>query len=77
MKNYDQSQWGADSAKIVSFLYEVLRQYSEKGGVFVASIKEVREPGSVTKNISFRSERKVISVTYGEGVDEVGKPFPI
>jgi hypothetical protein len=67
MKNYDQNQWGSDPAKFVSFLYEVLRQYGEKGETFVATIGEVREPGWISKDISFRSGRKVISVGYGEG----------
>ena len=76
MKNYDQSQWGSDSAKFVSFLHEVLRQYGEKGETFVSSISEVREPGWVAKTIFFRSGKKLISVDYGEGgQDGVGKPY--
>lgn len=76
MKNYDQNQWGSDPAKFVSFLHEVLRQYGEKGETFVSSISEVREPGSVFKNIFFRSGRKVITVGYGEGYqDNDGKPY--
>lgn len=77
MKNYDPNQWGADPAKLVSFLYEVLRQYGEKGETFVATIGEAREPGWVSKNIFFRSGRKVISVSYGEGGQQGStyKPF--
>jgi hypothetical protein len=76
MKNYDQSQWDSDPAKFVSFLYEVLRQYGEKGETFVSSITEVREPGWVAKTIFFRSGRKLISVVYGEGgQDGEGKPY--
>ena len=75
MKNYDQSQWGSDPAKFVSFLHEVLRQYGEKGETFVSGISEERKPGSVFKDIFFRSGRKVISVVYGEGgQDNEGKP---
>ena len=76
MKNYDQKQWGSDHAKFVSFLYEVMRQYGEKGETFVSSIEEVREPGWVNKSIFFRSGRKVISVAFGEGgQDGEGKPY--
>ena len=75
MKNYDQSQWGSDSAKFVSFLHEVLRQYGEKGETFFSSISEVREPGWVAKTIFFRAGKKLISVDYGEGgQDGEGKP---
>lgn len=77
MKNYDQSQWGSDPAKFVSFLYEVLRQYGEKGETFVSSISEVREPGWAAKTIFFRSGRKIVSIVYGEGgQDGEGKPYP-
>lgn len=76
MKNYDQSQWDSDPAKFASFLYEVLRQYGEKGETFVSSISEVREPGWVAKTIFFRSGRKLISIGYGEGgQDGEGKPY--
>ena len=76
LKNYDQNQWDSDPAKFVSFLHEVLRQYGERGETFTSSIKEVREPGWVAKNIFFRSGRKVISITYGEGgQDENSKPY--
>ena len=76
MKNYDQNQWGSDSAKFVSFLHEVLRQYDDKGETFVSSIADVREPGWVAKTIFFRSGRKVISIGYGEGgQDGEGKPY--
>ena len=76
MKNYDQNQWDSDPATFVSFLYEVLRQYSEKGETFVSSIEDQREPGWIHKKIFFRAGRKVISVTYGEGgQDENGKPY--
>ena len=79
MKNYNQKQWGDSPEKFTSFLYEVLRQYGNNGETFIASIGEVREPGWNTKNIFFRSGRKVISVGYGEGGrDENGstrKPF--
>jgi hypothetical protein len=77
MKNYDQNQWSSDPAKLVSFLYEILRQYGEKGVTFVSSIEEVREPGWITKKIFFRSSRTVISIVYGEGgQDGEGKPYP-
>jgi hypothetical protein len=75
MKNYDQSQWGSDPAKFVSFLHEVLRQYGEKGEKFVSSISELREPGWVAKTIFFRSGKRLISIDYGEGIkDGEGKP---
>jgi len=76
MKNYNQNQWGSDPAKFVSFLYDILRQYGDKGETFVASIGEVREPGWVSKDIFFRSGRKVINVSYGEGgQNESGAPY--
>jgi len=76
MKNYDQNQWDSDPAKFVSFLYEVLHQYGEKGITFVTSIEELREPGWVARTIFFRSGRRVISVAYGEGgQDGEGKPY--
>lgn|GEM_PF-3290906 len=76
MKNYDQSQWGSDPAKFVSFLHEVLRQYSEKGQPFVSSISEARKPGWVEKNIFFRSGRRLISIGFGEGnLYGEGKPY--
>jgi len=76
MKNYNQNQWGSDPAKFVSFLHEVLRQYGEKGETFVSSIAEAREPGWVSKELFFRSGRKLISVGYAEGgQDGEGKPY--
>ena len=67
MKNYSQKDWDGDPAKLISFLYEVLRQYSLNGETFVSSISEVREPGWISKSIFFRSGRRVITVGYGEG----------
>jgi len=67
MKNYSQKDWDGDPAKIISFLYEVLRQYSLNGETFVSSLSEVREPGWISKSIFFRSGRKLITVGYGEG----------
>lgn len=67
MKNYDNRQLGAKSADVISFLYEVLRIHAQNGENFASSIDETRLPGYINKSIFFRSEKRVISISYSEG----------
>jgi hypothetical protein len=75
-KYYDSAQWEAKPEKFASLLYEVLRQHSKDGDVFVASIGEVRQPGWLAKSIFFRTGKRTVNVGYSEGgSNEDGKPY--